>query len=87
MTRRDDPEKMAKMREWLAEVGAEIDVDPAVLDDVDIQLLGLVARIAHGPSRPGGPLTMYLMGLAVADGADVSDLIERVSRLAQRPRA
>lgn len=84
MTRRDDPEKMVKKRAWLAEVCQEVDVDPGVLNEIEAPLLQLIAQIAHGPSRPGAPLTMYVLGLAVARGADPSDLIARVSTLTER---
>ncbi|WKD60378.1 hypothetical protein CCICO_01620 [Corynebacterium ciconiae DSM 44920] len=67
-SKKDDPEKMAAMQRWLEQVCSELGLDTALARDNSDQLLGLTGRIAHGPSRPGAPLSCFLLGLAV--GAD-----------------
>lgn len=81
MARRDDPEKMARMHAWLAQVCSELELPPDIFAGLDTRMLSLVAKIAHGPTRPGGPLTMYAVGLAVAGGADVDDTLARLETL------
>ena len=49
-------------------------------------MLDLVGRVAHGPSRPGGPLTAMAVGIAAAQGgggfvAGVRQAIERLDPL------
>lgn len=82
MAHDDNPEKMAQMRSWLDLVGAEIGVEPGVLSANEGPLLDLISAVAHGPSRPGAPLTAFLVGVAVGRGADAAELIGRVERLA-----
>ena len=58
-----------------AELGVSIDPDiTAILD---------VARdAAHNVARPAAPVTAFLMGVAVAQGADPADVAKRVAALA-----
>lgn len=60
----DEQAKMAAMEAWLDQVCAALDVDRAQLAAVTPQILDLVAKCAHGPSRPGGPLTAMAVGIA-----------------------
>jgi hypothetical protein len=86
--RRDDPAKMEKMRAWLAQVSDEAGVEPDLLAGLETRLLSLISDVAHGPSRPGAPLTAFLIGVAVGRGADGADLISRVqAHAAQEPDA
>lgn len=78
----DNPEKMAKMHAWLDAVAAEAGVDPAVLADHEQALLHLISTVAHGPSRPGAPLTAFIVGVAVGRGADGAELIARLDEAA-----
>ncbi len=80
---RDDPEKMERMRRWLETAAAEVDVDPQVLEAAQAPLLNMISDIAHGPSRPGAPLTAFLIGVAAGRGADAADLAGRVAKLAR----
>lgn len=68
--RGDETAKMAEMSRWLDAVCTEIDVDRAVLDATSADLLRLISTVAHGPSRPGAPLTAFLVGLAAARADD-----------------
>lgn len=83
-----EAERMAQMWRWLEAVCAELEIDPELLDGVTDELLGLVRDVAHGPSRPGAPLTAFLVGLAVGrsspdlSAAAVVDRVAAVERLA-----
>lgn len=79
---RDDPEKMAAMRQWLGMVEGELGLDPEIMADVESPLLKLISTVAHRRSRPGAPLTAFLVGVAAGRGGDPRDLIARVSKLA-----
>lgn len=68
--RGDETEKMAAMDRWLDAVCAELGVDRAVMDANSTGLLELISGVAHGPSRPGAPLTAFLVGLASATAGD-----------------
>lgn len=78
----DDPETMATMRTWLQLVSTELGVDPSLVFEAEEPLLGLISAVAHGPSRPGAPLTAFLVGVATGQGRDASQLAERVGLLA-----
>lgn len=83
--RGDETEKMAAMDRWLDAVCAELDVDRGILDASSAGLLRLISDVAHGPSRPGAPLTAFLVGLAAARTdepvAALTDGVERLSAL------
>lgn len=65
----DETEKMAAMSAWLDAVCAELGVDRAVMDANSEALLDLIRDVAHGPSRPGAPMTAFLVGLASANAS------------------
>ncbi|WP_187138369.1 DUF6457 domain-containing protein [Cellulomonas timonensis] len=67
--RGDETQKMAVMNAWLDQVCAELDVDRSVLDANTMPLLQLINHVAHGPSRPGAPVTAFLVGLAGASAS------------------
>ncbi|WP_448073073.1 DUF6457 domain-containing protein [Georgenia yuyongxinii] len=86
--RGDESEKMTVMNRWLDAVCAELGVDRAVMDANVKPLLALISDVAHGPTRPGAPLTAFLVGLAgardgAAQAAAVGERIARVERLVQ----
>jgi len=67
------------MDEWVAAVCAELGISARV----DITAILDVARdAAHGVERPAAPVSTYLMGWAVASGADPADVADRIARLA-----
>ncbi len=84
----DEQAKMAAMNEWLDEVCDTLKVDRAKLAAVSPQLLGLVAQVAHGPSRPGGPLTAVAVALSAEEADDfeagVNDAIAALQPLLKR---
>lgn len=84
MAKSSDPdleaEKMRRMGEWLDGVIAELDLDPAVVEQLRTPMLDMIAEVAHGPSRPGAPLTAMLVGL-VSDPSDLPAVLARVGRI------
>ena len=79
----DDPEKMARMRAWLGEVEAELGVEHSFLEQAEEPLLALISTVAHGPSRPGAPLTAFLIGVAAGRGQDPTALAARIEEMAR----
>jgi hypothetical protein len=64
MSRTPPPE----LAEWIADVAPALGLDP---DAVPEQLLlDLTRDVAHTVIRPAGPVTTFLIGQAVAGGAD-----------------
>ena len=67
------------MREWIEAVKKEL----AIEVEVDIDTLLLLARdAAHNVERPAAPITTYLIGIAVANGADLEKISKTISDLA-----
>ena len=69
----------SRLEDWLAAAAAELGVDRSV--DARL-LLDMTRDVAHGVERPAAPLTTYLLGLAVAAGADPAEACARLSALA-----
>ncbi len=67
------------MQEWVDAVSAELGLD--VVCDIDV-ILDLARDAAHNVDRPAAPITTYLLGAAVAGGADPAQAADLVSRLA-----
>ena len=55
------------MQEWVVAVKEALGLDTEV--DVDL-ILDVAKDAAHGVQRPAAPVSTYLLGLAVAGGAD-----------------
>lgn len=70
--------------EWADLVRAELELnEDERLDRADVdRILDLTRDAAHSVARPAGPLTVYLMGIAVGRGADPEEAAARLSRLA-----
>jgi hypothetical protein len=69
------------MDEWLDAVRKELGVSV----EVDIDAILDVARdAAHAVERKTAPVTTFLLGYAVAQGADVKSSIEKISLLAKQ---
>ena len=61
------------LAQWLARLADELGVADVVLDDAATHdLLDLTREAAHGVERVAGPLTTFLVGVAVGRGADVA---------------
>ena len=68
------------MEQWINAVRAELGIDVSV----DIEAILDVARIAaHSIERPAAPVTTYLLGIAVAGGAELEDARRRIEALAE----
>jgi len=83
-----DSSDAAALTEWIAAVSRELGLEPALGDIASADLvLNLAADVAHGVSRPGAPVTAFLLGVAAgrADDPTVAarDLAGKISRLAQ----
>jgi hypothetical protein len=69
--------------EWIAAVCTALGVSP---DRVDRALiLDLAREAAHGVARPAAPITAYVAGLAVAEGADLAQVVATIRDLLQPP--
>ena len=83
---------MVVMGAWLDAVCAELGVDRSVMDASTTGLLDLIRDVAHGPSRPGAPMTAFLVGLSSATAAadpagqtrSVAEHVAAVNRLVAR---
>jgi hypothetical protein len=82
-TKSDDPEKMVRMRAWLSVVEDELGIEQSILEQAETPLLELISAVAHGPSRPGAPLTAFLVGVAAGRGEDPIPLARRIEELAE----
>ncbi|MDO4665716.1 MAG: DUF6457 domain-containing protein [Actinomycetaceae bacterium] len=81
--RKDDPQKMENMRKWVQAVAKELGVNYAEVSQIEGDLLGLIGKIAHGPSRPGAPLSAFLVGFSAGQGkTDTKGAIEAIGTLA-----
>lgn len=74
------------LTQWLTRLGAELGTDDVGLDDAAItHLLDLTREAAHGVERVAGPLTTFLVGVAVGRGADVTVAVEAALALLEEP--
>ena len=83
-----DPEDRDTMdlTQWLTRLGAELGTDDLPLDDAAVtDLLDLTREAAHGVERIAGPLTTFLVGVAVGRGADVAVATEAALALLEEP--
>ena len=73
-------EKGGSMDEWVAAVSAALGVDQAI--DLDT-ILDVARDAAHAVARPAAPVTTFLLGCAVAAGADPAEAAAKIAALAQ----
>lgn len=64
---------------WVDAVAAELGL-PGTPDVAEV--LALARDVAHSVARPAAPLTTWLAGMAVAEGADPLDVASRIRRIA-----
>jgi hypothetical protein len=68
------------MQEWIDAVCAEL----SITAEVDVTSILDVARdAAHNVERPAAPVSTYLLGIAVAQGADVGAAATKIAALAE----
>lgn len=76
-------EKLRVMGLWLDAVCAELGVDRGLVERVSAPTLDLIGQVAHGPSRPGAPMTALVVGLATREGEDADAIAARVARVSE----
>jgi hypothetical protein len=57
-----DDDKMQQMDAWIDLVCGALGMDRETVRRVEPALLDMVAEVAHKASRPGGPITSFLVG-------------------------
>jgi hypothetical protein len=77
---------MSTLDDWIAQASDALDlpadsIDTALRDE----LLDLTRDVAHGVARIAGPLTCYLVGVAVGRGADPSAAVASLTGLVSQP--
>lgn len=75
-----DDEQARRMTTWVSRVADELGV-PAPTD-VDV-ILDVAKDAAHSIERPAAPVTTFLLGYAVATGADPANVAGAIARLAR----
>jgi hypothetical protein len=75
------------MSEWVTAVVRELGLEGAFDTGTSVDMvLDLTSDVAHGVSRPGAPVTAFLVGVAAGRAADpvvaARDYAQRISRLA-----
>ena len=74
------------LTQWLTRLGTELGTDDVDLDEATVtQLLDLTREAAHGVERVAGPLTTFLVGVAVGRGARTADAAETAQALLDEP--
>lgn len=67
------------MDKWIEAVQKEL----GIAVDVDQEsILNLARDAAHGVERKAAPITTYLLGIAVANGADPKEAAKEIAKLA-----
>lgn len=74
---------MSTLDDWIAQAGTALDLPAdSIPDDRRDALLDLTRDVAHGVARIAGPLTCYLVGIAVGRGADPAEALATITALA-----
>ena len=74
---------MSTLDDWLADAAAALDLPAdSITTELRNGLLDVTRDVAHGVTRVAGPLTTYLLGLAVGAGADPEAAVRSLSGLA-----
>ncbi len=68
------------LNDWAVAAASELGLDTEV--DVEV-ILDVAKEAAHGVARPAAPLTTYLLGYAVAKGADLQEVAAKMIALAE----
>lgn len=79
---------MSTLDDWITQAATALDVPAdAIPADLRNELLDLTRDVAHGVARVAGPLTCYLVGIAVGRGADPSAALTALSSVVPQPVA
>ena len=75
-----DEDIKQRMDAWVAEIAAELQVP--VPEDTS-SILDVAKDAAHNVARPAAPVTTFLLGYAVAQGADAGDVARVIAQRVQ----
>ncbi len=76
---------MSTLDDWLADASDALSLPPGlVTEKVRDDLLDLTRDIAHNVARIAGPLTCYLVGMAVVNGSDPSVAVAQLQAMIAR---
>jgi len=75
-----DEQQAQRLATWITQLTDELGVSAPINIDV---ILDVAKDAAHSIERPAAPVTTYLLGYAVAQGADPSSVADAVARLAR----
>ena len=79
---------MSTLDDWITEATDSLGLPPDSLPhDLRDSLLDLTRTVAHDVARIAGPLTTFLLGLAVGSGMPPSTAVEHITVLAERHAA
>ncbi|MDT7649421.1 MAG: hypothetical protein QOI36_827 [Pseudonocardiales bacterium] len=75
------------LSEWVTAVARELGLEEALDSATTVDMvLDLTSDVAHGVSRPGAPVTAFLVGVAAGRAEDPAvaarDYAQKISRLA-----
>jgi hypothetical protein len=76
---------MSTLEDWMTTVREELGLEGEGVADtqaVTTVILDLARDAAHGVARPAAPLTAYLVGVAVGQGASLPEAASRIAALA-----
>ncbi|GAA3560125.1 hypothetical protein GCM10022197_14500 [Microlunatus spumicola] len=72
--------------DWLRRLADELEAGDVALDDAAVtELLDLTREAAHGLERVAGPLTTFLVGVAVGRGAGLPEAVGTATALLDEP--
>ncbi len=69
------------MDQWIEAVKKELGLDAAIDKEM---ILNIARDAAHAIERPAAPITTYLIGFAVARGADAQVAAAAIEKLAKQ---
>ena len=73
---------MSTLDDWMAQAERALDVPAgSVTNELRDELLDLTRDVAHGVARIAGPLTCYLVGIAVGRGQTPAAALAAVTAL------
>lgn len=67
------------MDKWIEAVQKELGIDVTVDQEM---ILDLARDAAHGVERKAAPITTFLLGIAIAGGADPKEAVKGLAELA-----
>ncbi|WP_425308615.1 DUF6457 domain-containing protein [Ammonicoccus fulvus] len=86
MARKDMPmteEARVTLSEWVQTLTDRLDTDFAMDEESMHIILDLARDAAHGIARPAAPLTTFIIGLAVGQGASLGAAAAQATELIQ----